>query len=72
MVVSRDRYKCSGMRNDTKHVVTRRDGFTLHVKSPVVELDVDDLDCCYKCITLLIRLLMRRKRTESLRRRHSI
>jgi hypothetical protein len=66
MVVSRD---SSGMRNDSKHVVTRRG---LHVKSPVVELDVDDLDCCYNCITLLIRLLIRRKRTESLRRRHSI
>jgi hypothetical protein len=46
--------------------------FTLHVKSPVVELDVDDLDCCYYCITLLIRLLIRRKRTKPLRRRHSI
>jgi hypothetical protein len=23
--------------------------FTLDVKSPVVELDVDDLDCCYNC-----------------------
>jgi hypothetical protein len=38
--------------------------FILHVKSPVVELDVDDLDCCYNCITLLIRLLIRRKRTN--------
>jgi hypothetical protein len=46
--------------------------FVLHVKSPVVELDVDDLDCCYNCITLLIRLLIRRKRTKPLRRRHSI
>jgi hypothetical protein len=29
--------------------------FILHVNSPDVELDVDDLDC-YNCITLLIRL----------------
>jgi hypothetical protein len=27
MVVSRDTYKYSGMRNDSKHVATRRDGF---------------------------------------------
>jgi hypothetical protein len=46
--------------------------FALHVKSPAVELDNDDLDCCNSCITLLIRLQIRRKRTEPLRRRHSI
>ena len=46
--------------------------FTLHVKSPVFELDVDDLDCCYNCISLLIRLLIRRKRIKQLRRRHSV
>jgi hypothetical protein len=34
--------------------------FTLHVKLPVVELDVDDSDCCYNCLTLLIRLLIQR------------
>jgi hypothetical protein len=38
--------------------------FTLNVKSPVVQLDVDDLDCCYNCINLLIRLLIRRQRIE--------
>jgi hypothetical protein len=49
--------------------------FTLHVKLPVVELDVDDSDCCYNCITLFVRLVIQRKRVKSVRRsirRHSV
>ena len=34
--------------------------FTVHVKSPVLKLGVDDSDCCYNCTTLLIRLMMER------------
>ena len=40
--------------------------FTLPVKSPVVELDVDDSDCYNNCMTLLLRLLItRRKHKEN-------
>ena len=39
----------------------------LRVKSSVIELDVDDSDCCYNCMTLLIRLIMQRTRVSEVR-----
>ena len=35
--------------------------FTVHVKSPVVEIQADDADCCYKCLTVLMRLMIERR-----------
>ena len=52
--------------------------FTIRVKSPVFEVDFDDSGCCNSWITLLLRVLVGRKRARArdrsvgLSRRHSI